>query len=148
MVGLSCEVRRADHRRVERREARLCVLLGPKRAPGSLLRNRGVGRERKGGATSESTASLTILPPKEEACRQLQLNLQAPPPAAMPKPDYRPNCRCPVNNYRVVVRGRPERRAPGPAGGKEHRMHLFVTLLLPHNSNTKNDWVGRVETSI
>ena len=29
--------------------------------------------------------------------------LQAPPQAALPKPEHRPNCRCPVNNYRVVV---------------------------------------------
>ena len=29
--------------------------------------------------------------------------LQAPPQAVLPKPEHRPNCRCPVNNYRVVV---------------------------------------------
>ena len=90
-------------------------------------------------ATSAPSHRPTILPPKEEACRQLQLNLQAPPPAALPKPDHRPNCRCQVGSYRVVVRGRPERRAPGGMGGKEHRMHLSVTLLLLHNSNIKND---------
>ena len=29
--------------------------------------------------------------------------LQAMPQTALPKPEHRPNCRCPVNNYRVVV---------------------------------------------
>ena len=29
--------------------------------------------------------------------------LQAPPQTVLPKPEHRPNCRCPVNNYRVVV---------------------------------------------
>ena len=53
------------------------------------------------------------------------------------KPDHRPNCRCPVNNSRVVVRGRPERRAPGSGvvGGKENRMLLSVTFLLLYNSD-------------
>ena len=29
--------------------------------------------------------------------------LQAPSQTILPKPDHRPNCRCPVNNTRVVV---------------------------------------------
>ena len=29
--------------------------------------------------------------------------LQTPPQTVLPKPEHRPNCRCPVNNYRVVV---------------------------------------------
>ena len=28
--------------------------------------------------------------------------LQAPPQTALPKPEHRPNCRCPVNNYGVI----------------------------------------------
>ena len=75
--------------------------------------------------------ALTSLPPKEEACRQLQLNLQAPPPAVLPKPDHRPKCRRPVNNmvnnYRVVER-KARLAGSGLVGGKEHRMLLSVTL--------------------
>ena len=73
--------------------------------------------------------------------RQLRLNLQAPPPAALPKPDHRPNCRCPVNNSRggVVQKLQKERRAaPGGMGVKEQRMHLSVTLFLLYNSNMQH----------
>jgi len=81
---------------------------------------------------------VTILPPKEEACRQLQLNLKAPPPADLPKPNHRPGCRCPVNNSRVVVRKARKGGLRDGAGGKEHRMLLSVTLLLLlYNNNIK-----------
>ena len=70
--------------------------------------------------------------------------LQAPPPTALPKPEHRPNCRCPVNNSRVVVGGKPSWRALGGMGGKEHRMLLSVTPCFcsttTHNNRKQNDF--------
>ena len=64
--------------------------------------------------------------------------LQAPPPTALPKPEHRPNCRCPVNNTRVVVGESLSWRAPGGMGAKEHRMLLSVTLCFgPLTTHTK-----------
>ena len=84
-------------------------------------------------------ASLTILPPKEEACRQLQLNLQAPPPAVLPEPDHRPTDGVRWTTIGLLFK-RVGKGGLWEVGGKEQRMHLSVTLLLLHNSNiNKND---------
>jgi hypothetical protein len=55
--------------------------------------------------------------------------LQAPPQTVLPKPEHRPNCRCPVNNYRVVVgKSLSWREWVGWAPIMEHRMLLSATL--------------------
>ena len=66
-------------------------------------------RRRRCESSFRALARLTILPPRPQSAQGRGLSsattvyLQAPPQTALPKPEHRPNCRCPVNNYRVVV---------------------------------------------
>ena len=74
------------------------------------------------------------------------VHLQAPPQTALPKPEHRPNCRCPVKPIGLLLEvsllaGMGGMGTHASNGRDGHRMLLSVTLGFgPITTHTQNDF--------